>query len=130
MGRSSHKGGPFLRPSLAFLVKESPRHICKSRTAICTAITSGMTERPSAPEQEYSFAVDAFTQQRVLKLRDEIAVLRCENGVYRSQTHHSLEQRRTNDLRRFRLFAIREELRSLSQSGWHVGGLAGKMRER
>jgi hypothetical protein len=82
------------------------------------------------PEQAYSFAVDAFTQQRVLKLRDEIAVLRCENGVYRSQKHHSLEQRRTNDLRRFRLFAIREELRSLSRGGWHVGGLAGKMRER
>jgi hypothetical protein len=72
--------------------------------------------------------VDAFTQQRVLKLKDEIAVLQCENGVYKSQKGHSLEQKRTNDLRRFRLFAIREELRSLSQGGWHVAGLAGKNR--
>jgi hypothetical protein len=87
-------------------------------------------KRQRVPEQAYSFAVDAFAQQRVLKLRDEIAVLRHENGVYRSQKHHSLEQWHMNDVRRFRLLAIREELRSLSQGGWHVGGLAGKMRER
>ena len=59
--------------------------------------------------------MDAFTQQRVLKLRDEIALLQRENEMYRSRGYHTLEEKHANDLRRFRLLAIREELRSLSQ---------------
>jgi len=61
----------------------------------------------------FGFAVDAFTQQRVLKLRDEIALLRHENEVYRSQRHRTREEEHSNGLRRFRLLAIREELRTL-----------------
>ena len=63
----------------------------------------------------YGLAVDAFTQQRVLKLRDEIALFRHQNEVYRSQRHRTREEERSNDLRRFRLLAIREELRTLLQ---------------
>jgi hypothetical protein len=59
--------------------------------------------------------VDAFTEQRVLKLRNEIASLQRENELYRSRRHHTLEERRAGDLRRFRLLAIREELGSLFQ---------------
>jgi hypothetical protein len=59
--------------------------------------------------------VDAFTQQRVLKLRDEIAALQRENELYRVRGHHTLEEKHANDLRRFRLLTIREELRSLLQ---------------
>jgi hypothetical protein len=63
----------------------------------------------------YGLAVDAFTQQRVLKLRDEIALLRHENEVYRSQRRRTREEEHSNDSRRFRLLAIREELRTLLQ---------------
>jgi Flp pilus assembly pilin Flp len=37
--------------------------------------------------QAYSFGVDAFTQQRVSTLRNEIASLQYENELYRSQRH-------------------------------------------
>jgi hypothetical protein len=59
--------------------------------------------------------LDAFTQQRVSKLKDEIAFLQRENELYRSRGHHTLEEEHADDLRRFRLLAIREELRSLLQ---------------
>jgi hypothetical protein len=36
--------------------------------------------------------------------------LQYENESYRSQRHHTLEQMHSDDLRRFRLLAIREEL--------------------
>lgn len=66
--------------------------------------------------QAHSFwPVDAFTQQRVVKLRDEIASLYYENERYRSQRHHTLEEKHANDVRRFRLLVIREELRTLLQ---------------
>jgi hypothetical protein len=67
-------------------------------------------------------AVDAFTQQRVLKLRDEIALLRHENEVYRSQRRRTREEEHSNDSRRFRLlgsvrnserFCSRREMPSL-----------------
>jgi len=69
------------------------------------------------PHDETSgdFAVDAFTQKRVLKLRDEIASLHHENELHRSRCHHTLEEKHANDLRRFRLLLIREELRGLLQ---------------
>lgn len=57
--------------------------------------------------------MDASTQQRVSKLTDEIALLRHENEVYRSQKHRTREEQHRNVLRRFRLLAIREELRTL-----------------
>jgi len=63
----------------------------------------------------YGSGVDAFTQQRVLKLKDEIALLQRENELYRSRGHHTLEEKHANDLRRFRLLAIREELRTFLQ---------------
>lgn len=70
-------------------------------------------EKPSYVVGAFTVAVDAFTQQRVLKLTDEIASLRYENEAYRSQKHHTREEEHSNDLRRFRLLAIREELRTL-----------------
>lgn len=65
--------------------------------------------------QAYIFGVDAFTGQRVLKLKNEIASLQYENELYRSQKRHTLEEKHSDDLRRFRLLAIREELRTLFQ---------------
>jgi hypothetical protein len=65
--------------------------------------------------QAYIFGVDAFTEQRVLKLKNEIASLQYENESYRSQRHHTLEEKHSDDLRRVRLLAIREELRTLLQ---------------
>ena len=59
--------------------------------------------------------MDAFTQKRVLELRDEIASLQYENEMYRSQKSHTREQLHANDLRRCRLLAIREELQGLLQ---------------
>ena len=59
--------------------------------------------------------MDAFTQKRVLELRDEIASLQRENELYWSQKYHTLEQEHANDLRRSRLLAIQEELKRLSQ---------------
>jgi hypothetical protein len=38
-----------------------------------------------------------------------------ENELYRSRRHHTLEKRHADDLRRFRLLAIQEELGSLFQ---------------
>jgi len=78
-------------------------------------VTDGLRETKLCCGRFYGFAVDAFTQQRVLKLTDEIGSLRHENEVYRSQRHHTREEEHSNDLRRFRLLAIREELRSLLQ---------------
>lgn len=80
-----------------------------------SVVTDGLRETKLCCGRFYGFAVDAFTQQRVLKLRDEIALLRHENEVYRSQRHRTREEEHSNDLRRFRLLAIREELRTLLQ---------------
>ena len=80
-----------------------------------SVVTDGLRENKLCCGRFYGFAVDAFTQQRVLKLRDEIALLRHENEVYRSQRHRTREEEHSNDLRRFRLLAIREELRTLLQ---------------
>jgi hypothetical protein len=80
-----------------------------------SAVTDGLRESKLCCGCFYGLAVDAFTQQRVLKLRDEIALLRHENEVYRSQKHRTPEEKHSNDLRRFRLLAIREELRTLLQ---------------
>jgi hypothetical protein len=45
-----------------------------------------------------------------MQLRNEIASLQDENESYRSQRRHTHEQKDSNDLRGFRLQAIREEL--------------------
>ncbi len=72
-----------------------------------------ITENPESGEAPI---VDAFTQQRIVKLRDEIATLQHDNEVYRSHRHHTKAEADTNQLRRFRLLAIREELRNMSAS--------------
>ena len=91
----------------------APRSLCQ-RQHVC-AVTYGLRETKLYCGRFYGLAVDTFTQQRVLKLRDEIALLRHENEVYRSQKHRTREEEHSNDLRRFRLLAIREELRTLLQ---------------
>jgi hypothetical protein len=78
-------------------------------------VTDGLRETKLCCGRSYGLAVDAFTQQRVLKLRDEIALLRHQNEAYLSQRHRTREEEHSNDLRRFRLLAIREELRTLLQ---------------
>lgn len=58
--------------------------------------------------------MDLFTQQRVLELRDEIAALRRENQLYKRTRSHTDSEFQTNELRRLRLQAIKEELLKLS----------------
>ena len=59
--------------------------------------------------------MDAFTQQRVLELRQEIASLQRDNESYQLRNRHTAAEANTNDLRRFRLLAIREELLRLNK---------------
>jgi hypothetical protein len=62
--------------------------------------------------------VDSFTQQRVLELRHEIAALQRDNESYRRQKRHTDSEFNTNELRRLRLLAIKEELlRTLRPGG-------------
>jgi hypothetical protein len=58
--------------------------------------------------------VDSFTQQRVLELREEIAALQRDNESYRRKRSHTDSELNTNELRRLRLLAIKEELLRLS----------------
>ena len=59
--------------------------------------------------------MDEFDRQRVLELRQEIASLQRDNESYRSQEHHTASETNTNELRRLRLLAIREELLRLNE---------------
>jgi hypothetical protein len=59
--------------------------------------------------------VDAFTQQRVLELRQEIASLQRDNESFRWQKRHTASEDNTNELRRFRLLAIKEELLRMAE---------------
>ena len=58
--------------------------------------------------------MDAFTQQRVLELREEIGALQRENELYQRKRSHPDSELNINDLRRLRLLAIKEELLRLS----------------
>ena len=60
------------------------------------------------------WGVDSFTQQRVLDLRKEIAALQRENELYKRNRSHTGSEYQTNELRRVRLQAIKEELLRLS----------------
>jgi hypothetical protein len=59
--------------------------------------------------------VDAFTRQRVLELRQEIASLQRDNESFRWQKRHTESEDNTNELRRFRLLAIKEELLRMTE---------------
>jgi hypothetical protein len=59
--------------------------------------------------------VDAFSQQRVLELRQEIASLQRDNESFRWQKRHTASEDNTNELRRFRLLAIKEELLRMAE---------------
>ena len=59
--------------------------------------------------------MDSFTQQRVLELRKEIAALQRDSESYRRKRSHTDSELNTNELRRLRLLAIKEELLRLSQ---------------
>ena len=54
--------------------------------------------------------MDSFTQKRVLELRKEIAALQRDNESYQRRSYHRTPEFRTNELRRVRLLAIKEEL--------------------
>jgi hypothetical protein len=54
--------------------------------------------------------MDAFTQQRVVELRQEIASLHQSIQLYQSQKRHLADEARVNEVKRFRLLAIKEEL--------------------
>jgi hypothetical protein len=54
--------------------------------------------------------MDQFTQQRILSLRDEIASIQRENSRYRSDKAHSQIEMMQDEVRKYRLLAIREEL--------------------
>jgi hypothetical protein len=55
--------------------------------------------------------MDAFTQQRILSLRDEIASIQRENSRYRLDKAHNQMEMMRDEARKYRLLAIREELR-------------------
>lgn len=59
--------------------------------------------------------MDLFDRERVAELRKEIASLQHDNELYRLQEHHTASEGNTNELRRLRLIAIREELRRLNE---------------
>ena len=59
--------------------------------------------------------MDAFTQQRVLELRQEIAELQRDNESYQRKGSHTESEVNTNELRRLRLLAIKGELVRLSE---------------
>jgi hypothetical protein len=59
--------------------------------------------------------MDAFTRQRVLELRQEIASLQRDNESYRLQKHHTASEAKRNELRKFRLLAVQEELLRLNE---------------
>ena len=59
--------------------------------------------------------MDAFTQQRVLELRQEIAALQHDNESFRWQKRHTASEENTNELRRLRLLAIKEELLRMTE---------------
>ena len=58
--------------------------------------------------------MDGFTQQRVLELRREIASLQHDNELYRLKERHAPSDVSSNELRKLRLLAIREELLRLN----------------
>jgi hypothetical protein len=60
--------------------------------------------------------VDEFTQQRVLELRQEIALLQRDNESYRWQKRRTASEDNTNELRRVRLWAIKEELLRMTEA--------------
>ena len=57
--------------------------------------------------------MDSFTQ-RVLELRKEIATLQRDNESFQRKSYRSTLEFHTNELRRLRLVAIKEELLRLS----------------
>ena len=59
--------------------------------------------------------MDAFTQERVLELRLEIASLQQDNDLYQLHTRHSAEDSRLSEVRRLRLLAIKEELLRMNE---------------
>ena len=60
-------------------------------------------------------SMDAFTQQRVLELKQEIAALQRENESYRGRRRHAAPEANTTELIRLRLVAIKEELARMTQ---------------
>ena len=58
--------------------------------------------------------MDSFTQQRVLELREQIAALQRDNESYQRRERHTDSEFNTNELRKLRLVAIKEELLRLS----------------
>jgi hypothetical protein len=58
--------------------------------------------------------LDSFTQQQVFALRQEIAALQRANEWHRRKKYHTASEVNTDELRRFRLLAIKEELLRLN----------------
>ena len=65
--------------------------------------------------QAYIFSVDAFSQRRVLELRQEIGLLRQDNDLYQLRKRYPAEDAKLNEVRRLRLLAIKEELVRMTQ---------------
>ena len=61
--------------------------------------------------------MDAFTQQRVLVLRrgDKARPFKHDNEYFRCQKRHTASEDNENELRRFRLLAIKEELLRMTE---------------
>jgi len=82
-----------------------------------TEVLDWIEPKPSSPPHDWGYisSMDQFDRQRVLELRQEIASLQHDNELYGSQEHHTASEANTNELRRLRLLAIREELRRLNE---------------
>ena len=63
----------------------------------------------------YIPTMDQFDRERVLELRREIAALQRANELYQLQRLHTASEAHTNELRRLRLQAIRDELLKLNE---------------
>ena len=82
-----------------------------------TEVLDWIEPKPSSPPHDWGYisSMDAFTRQRVLELRQEIASLQRDNESYRLQKYRTASEAKRNELRKFRLLAIREELRRLNE---------------
>jgi hypothetical protein len=58
--------------------------------------------------------MDAFTEQRTISLRDEIKSIQRENSRYRLNKAHNQIELMQDEARKYRLLAIREELRIMT----------------
>ena len=85
-------------------------------TLIDRILSKPMCPHPTrSAREDYIFGVDAFTQRRIVELRNEIAARQHEQLLYTAQVFHTPAEKHTRDLRQERLQAIKHELLHLDK---------------